>query len=259
MEAGVQGVLAVVAHDPDAVLGDLDRAEGVLAGDGAGVEVRGLVQGDAVEDDLAALLAGDGVAADRDDPLDEVLLLGGRHEADEAEELLDDIGRGRGLALEPAARVVEDDDFAALGLGAEPGGQFVDEDPVALLEGVHHRFRGDRERLHQEGLDQQGEYERDADEEGQFLPEGTLLLGGPAGAARRFVVAVTVARRTTAGRVRLLVTRHVVTRRVIAEGPAGPLVGLIVSGSCADGQIPHIHSSVRANACPGTGTGPPLP
>ncbi len=118
----------------------------------------GLVQRLAVDVDRAGALALHRVAADRDDPLDQVLLLRGRHQADEAEGLLqsfrDRVGAGGRGALQPAARVVEDDDLAARGLGAEPRGQLVDQDPVTALQGVLHRVRRDRERLDQERLDE---------------------------------------------------------------------------------------------------------
>src|SRR5207237_5965843 len=72
--ARVEGVVAVVAHDPDAVLGDLDRAEGaVAAGRGTGVDVRALLERLAVDLHRAGAMALHCVAADRDDPLDQVL------------------------------------------------------------------------------------------------------------------------------------------------------------------------------------------
>jgi hypothetical protein len=88
----------VVAHDPDPPLGhgDLELLYGGLV---ARVDVGRLVQRHAVDRDAALEVAAlDGVAADRDDPLDQVLLVVGREQSDELQtflDLLDDDGGGR--------------------------------------------------------------------------------------------------------------------------------------------------------------------
>lgn len=133
---------------------------------------------------------------------------------------------------------MEDDDLTALGLRAEPRGQLVHQYPVAPLQGVLHRVGRDRERLHQEGLDQQGQQQGDTDEERKLLPERTLRA-----------------------RLGALVLRVVLRELGIApHGVVRPLLALVASGSCAYRHIPHIHSltsEIAARA--GSGTGPPLP
>jgi hypothetical protein len=120
----------------------------------------------------------DGVTADGDDPLDEVLVVVGRQQADPGQpflDLLDDDGvvlLGRLLAGEPVAGIPEDDHVAALRLGAEPRGQLVDEDAVADLDRVLHGARGDHEGLYEERLQDQGYEDGDADQEGYLLDGG---------------------------------------------------------------------------------------
>ncbi len=176
--SGSPRTLPVVAHHPEvtAGYGDLELPVRVrAAGRVPGEDVR-LVERLAVDLQRARALALHRVAADPDDPFDQVFLLGGRHQSDKAERLLHRTGLRRRLVLQPVARVVEDDDLAALGLGAEPRGQLVDEYPVTLLERVPHGLRGDGERLYQERLDEQGQQQRDHREEREFHPEGTLFL-----------------------------------------------------------------------------------
>ncbi len=242
----------MVAHHPDLPLGDLDRAERLVTARGiAGEDVR-LVERLAIDLHGAGVLALDGVPADRDDPLDQVLLLGRGHQSDEAEGVLDRVGLRCGLIVEPVPGVVEDDHLAPLGLRSEPRRQLVHQHPVALQQSVLHRGRRDRERLHQKGLDQQSEHQRDADQDREFLPEGTLLLllhaaAAPLRGALRWL-------RWLRGPGRF---RH--TGLWSPLSPIGPLFGLFVTGSCADRQIPHIHSSLRAAARPTTDAGPQLP
>ncbi len=102
----------------------------------ARVEVR-LVHGYAVDGDAPAVVAAlHGVAADRDDTLDEVLLVVGRQQPDERHGLLDLLDDDRVrvrrdvFPLQPAPGVAEDDDVPALRPRAEPGGQLVHEHPV---------------------------------------------------------------------------------------------------------------------------------
>ena len=141
-----------------------------------------------------------------------------------------DVRLGGGLALQPAARVVEDDDLAALGLGAEPRGELVDQHPVAPLQGVLHRVRGDRERLHQEGLDQQREKQRDADQERQLLPEGALLLLSRTTALGRRPQPSSACRRPCSRRPR----RRVAESSVTAAGDSASFPGLSSGSSCPD-------------------------
>ncbi|AJE42734.1 hypothetical protein BJY54_004679 [Streptomyces nodosus] len=143
----------------------------------------GLVQWYAVDGDVpVGVTALDGVAADRDDPLDEVLVVVGGQQTDPGEPLLDlfdDDGvvlLGRSLAREPVAGVLEDDHVAALRMGAEPGGQLVDQDAVADLDRVLHGARGDHEGLHQERLQDERYEDGDADQEGYLLDGGAPPL-----------------------------------------------------------------------------------
>lgn len=177
MGPGVGGVGPVVAHHPQPPVGDGD-VERRRGGRVAGVQVV-LVQGNAVDGDpplhVAAL---DVVPADADDPLDEVLLVVGRQQADEGEallDLLDDDGvvlLGGLLALEPAAGVAEDDDVPALRPGAEPRRELVDQDPVADPDRLLHGARRDDEGLDEEGLQDQRDEDGDADEQRHLL-DGT--------------------------------------------------------------------------------------
>ncbi len=149
----------MVPHHPQVVLGHRHRAHRrVTAGRRARVQV-GLVQRHAVDLDRAALPALDGVAADRDHPLDEVLLVVGGQQADRAERRTDPLDErvalDPGHRVQPAARVLEDHHLTALRLGAEPRGELVDQDPVVLLQRVLHRTGGDGEGLDEEGLDAQ--------------------------------------------------------------------------------------------------------
>ncbi len=265
----------MVTHDPDAVLRHLDRPERLVAARRvARVEVRVLLQGRAVDLDRAGALALHGVTADCDDPLDQVLLLGRRHQADEAEDLLDRVGLGGGHLVQPAARVVEDDNLATFRFGAEPGGELVHEHPVAALQGVLHRVGRNGERLHQERLDDQREDQRDPDEDRQLFPEGTRLLALLHAAALLLVHRLFLVQRhsrarrpTGAGRLSRI-RRPCRVRRSSRHSGRGGLCGLTVSrrlfglfgsGPRADRQVPHIHSLLHATACPIAGAGPPLP
>lgn len=184
---GVGGVAPVVTQYEQATLGHL-HLEGEVRRFVAGVDV-GLGQGRAVHGHPALCVAAlDRVAADPDDPLDQVLLVVGRQQADEGQpllELLDDHGVVLLLGLlggEPASGVLEDDDVTALGLGAEPRGELVHQDAVADLDRVLHGARRDHEGLHQEGLEDQGYQHGHADEEGYLLdgraPPAPLDLAG---------------------------------------------------------------------------------
>src|SRR5215472_6071214 len=70
---------------------------------------------------------------------------------------------------------MEDDDLAALRLGAEPRGELVHQDPVAGHDRVLHRLRGDEERLDHEGLDAEGEKQRDAEQDRDLAPKPDRL------------------------------------------------------------------------------------
>jgi hypothetical protein len=105
----------VVTHHPQPPLGDGDVE--LLGGRGVpGIQVVRLAQRNAVDGHPAlGVTALDPVAADSDDPFDQVFLVVGRQQADEGEsllDLLDDDGvvlLRRGLfVLEPTARVLED-------------------------------------------------------------------------------------------------------------------------------------------------------
>ncbi|GFH75336.1 hypothetical protein Sgou_00060 [Streptomyces gougerotii] len=83
----------------------------------------GLGEGHAVHGDpVVAVAADDGVAADGDDPLDQVALVVGGQQTDRGEDPLrlrgdgGVVGGGRGrLTAQPVGGVLEDDDVAALG------------------------------------------------------------------------------------------------------------------------------------------------
>ncbi len=151
----------MVAHHPQVPLRHVD-GEADLRGRVAGVEV-GLVERLPVDREAAFPIAADhGVAADPDDPLDQVLLPRGGQQPDEGEcllELLDDDRGGRRcrLAGEPAPGILEDDHVTAVRLGPEPRGELVDQHPVADPDGLLHGARGDHERLDQERLQHQGD------------------------------------------------------------------------------------------------------
>ncbi|EGJ74458.1 putative signal peptidase [Streptomyces sp. Tu6071] len=243
--------LAVVTHHPQLVLRHLDLELTTFVNRARGVpleDVR-LVERLPVDLEGACAVALDGVTADADDALDQVLLVRGGHQPDEAETLLEDVGRGRGLVLQPAVRVLEDDHLAARGLRAEPRRELVDEYAVAHLEGVLHRAGRDRERLHQERLDDQRQDQGDDDEQRQFLPERPRLLrgAGPAMASRGVRAGLGHLRLppfSGAGRTRASLLR---------------LFRPLVSGPGAHRDVPHAHSSLRALARAVGGAGPPLP
>ncbi|GGQ39578.1 hypothetical protein GCM10010279_56300 [Streptomyces mutabilis] len=160
----------MITHHPQSPLGHRD-VEGRLGGDVPRVQVV-LVQGDTVDGDASLGVAAlDPVPAYSDDPLDEILLVVGRQQADEGEaflDLLDDDGvvlLDGLLALEPAAGIAEDDDVPALRLGAEPGGELVHQDAVTDPDGLLHGARGDHERLDEKGLQHQRNEDGHADEE----------------------------------------------------------------------------------------------
>ncbi|KUN82023.1 hypothetical protein AQJ66_23520 [Streptomyces bungoensis] len=117
------------------------------------------------------------VAADPDDPLDQVLLVGRGQQADEGEaflDLFDDDGVVRlgGLFVgQPAAGIVEDDDVAAVRLGAEPRGELVDQDAVADPDRLLHGAGRDDEGLDEERLQDQRYEDGDTDQKGD-LPNG---------------------------------------------------------------------------------------
>lgn len=174
VDAGVRGVVPVVAHHPQTSLGHGD-VEGRGGGGVARVQVVRFGQRNAVDGDPALrVTALDVVAADPDDPFDQVLLVVGGQQADEGEallELLDDdrvVLLGGLLVGQPAARVVEDDDVPALRLGAEPRGELVDQDAVADPDRLLHGARRDHERLDEEGLQDQRYEDGDTDQKGDL-------------------------------------------------------------------------------------------
>src|SRR5690606_21708125 len=123
-----------------------------------------------------AVAALDPVAADPDDPLDQVLVVLGRQQSDEGEPFLDllDADRvvllGHGLlVLEPAAGVLEHHDVPPLRLGTEPGGELVDQDPVADADRLLHGAGRDDERLDQKRLEDQRYQHGDADQQRDLL------------------------------------------------------------------------------------------
>jgi hypothetical protein len=167
----------MVAHDPQPALGDGD-VEGLGGRLVTRIDVIPFGERYAVDGDPALLVTAlDVVAADPDDPLDQVLLVVGGQQADEGEaflELLDDdrvVLLGRLLVGQPAARVVEDDDVPALRLGAEPRGELVDQDAVADADRLFHRAGRDHERLDEEGLQDQRYEDGDTDQK-RDLPNG---------------------------------------------------------------------------------------
>ncbi|CAL9425797.1 hypothetical protein SUDANB132_01937 [Streptomyces sp. enrichment culture] len=202
--AGVGGVRPVVAHHPQPSLGhgDVERDGGRGV---AGVKVVALLQRDTVDRDPALLVAAlDLVAADADDPLDEVLVVLGRQQSDEGEPFLDlldadgvVLARRGLLGRQPAAGVLEDDHVAALRPGPEPGCELVDQDPVADLDRLFHRAGRDDEGLDEERLEHQRDQDGDTDQEGdlldgaapaapldlalEFAPLGAAASGGGAG------------------------------------------------------------------------------
>lgn len=179
MEAGVAGVRPVVPHHEEAAGRDpyLELHRGGLV---ARMDVR-LVQGCSVDAHPALGVAAlDGVAAGRDNTLDQVLLVGGREQSDEGEPLLDAL-EDDGIAVaapallraQPVPRVLEHDHVAPVRLRPEPGRQLVDEHPVADTDGLLHRARRDHEGLDQEGLEDERDEYGDAHEEGYLRQGGT--------------------------------------------------------------------------------------
>ena len=146
--AAVHGVVAVVPHHEDVVLGHGLAVDRRLVGRDAVGEVR-LLQALAVDvDDPVAGL--DHVPGEPDDPLDEVL---------------DAVGPDLLLGQ------LEHHDVAPVDV-VEVVAELVDEHPVALLERGLHRGRRDVERLEEEGLHDQGHDEGAHD-------HGDPLDGGP--------------------------------------------------------------------------------
>ncbi len=174
--AGIRRVRPVVAEDeyPPLRHGHLERD---LRGRVTRMEIR-LVERRAVDRDPPGTVAADhGVAAEPDDALDQVLVVGRRQQPDPRQRVphLPDAHRGfvllDRLPVQPAARVAEDDDVAALRLPAEPGRQLVHEHPVVDPYRLLHRAAGDDEGLHEERLQHQRDQQRRADEQ-RYLPCG---------------------------------------------------------------------------------------
>src|SRR6266705_1039001 len=179
-DAGVLGVVAVVAHDVELARRDGD---GPAVGGGARGEV-GLVDGGAVAVEPAAG-AGEPVARDPDDPLDEVAV-GRRGDADGLAQADEEAGDGVGLVHGDAAELVvdEDDDVAVLGL-PEAVGDLLDEDAVGDVEGGLHGAGGDVEGLDEERLEDDGEQDGEDDEDDGLAEDregarGLVLLGARA-------------------------------------------------------------------------------
>jgi hypothetical protein len=184
VRARVGRIVAVVALDPELAGRDHDdvlrltrreRLVGVVA---AGVEVAGLVQGRAVDDQLATRIAAvDPVTGDPDHPLDEVLVPRGG-EAEETGHVANDphdhIRRRRDRVLgRPGVDPVEDDDLTALDV-ADLVREPIDDHPVVDLEGVHHRARRDVVRREQEGVHHHRDDHREHHEEDALHPQRAL-------------------------------------------------------------------------------------
>jgi hypothetical protein len=128
--------------------------------------------------ELAATLF-DHVARQADDPLDEVLIRGGR-DARAFGDPVEEPSHDATIGFLRRVGVGEHDDVAAPGR-MQVVDDLVDEDPVARLERGLHRRRRDEERLDQERLDEQREEERDDDERGELPkePSGPFPLRRP--------------------------------------------------------------------------------
>ncbi|CAM5692971.1 hypothetical protein SANTM175S_00864 [Streptomyces antimycoticus] len=125
MDAGVRRIGPMIPHDEHPPLRD-GHLELPLRRRVPGVQIR-LVQRGPVDGDLTVRIAArHGVAAHRDHPLDQVLLVAGRQQADEGQELLallDDrrvVLGGLALVIQPAPGVLEHHHIATLRLRAEP-------------------------------------------------------------------------------------------------------------------------------------------
>ena len=135
---------------------------------GSGVQIGRLVQRLSVHGDpTLGVTADDMVTGQPDGPLDQVLGAGVGQHADELQGLADRPALLRRRAGQPAAGVLEHHDLAAFG-----GGQLLDQDPVADLQGVLHRDRGDHEHLPDETPKQRGNDHRADDDGQQLLEEG---------------------------------------------------------------------------------------
>jgi len=146
---------AVVPHDPHPLVGHLDGPElepeaPVFVGIGhvhrRKVQIR-LVEPLTVHGQTGALTTFDGLAAGRDHPFDEVVLVR-RDETDERERVLHPphsgvVGADRLVAGVPVRRPLEHDDVARPWLG-EPVSELVDHDAVADASGaaVQRGFHG---------------------------------------------------------------------------------------------------------------------
>ena len=164
----------------------------------------GLVERLAVDQHaVAGVAACDGLAADGDDPLDEVLLVRRREPDQRPEPLQAAHQRVRrlldGELAAPAVGSAEDDDVPGLRV-AEPVGDLVDEHAVvhaaraAVQRGLHRPRRDDVD-LGQERLDEEGQHQRDHDEDRQLPPERR-----PAAPARLLRPAARRRRRVARGR-----------------------------------------------------------
>src|SRR5690606_34673295 len=134
LHARVAGVVAVVAHDEHRPLGHGDLGELLLTRASARLEVQvRLVQRLAVDEHpVLRVTALDGLAADGDDPLDEVPLVR-RREPDHRPELTEETGDSGALldllVPHPRARALEHHHVTGLRVG-EPVGDLVHQHPV---------------------------------------------------------------------------------------------------------------------------------
>ncbi len=117
----------------------------------------------AVDEDLLVLHL-DGVAGLADHALDEILAR------------VDGVDEDDDVA---ATRIRELDDALAEDRQPDAVAQLVDQDVVADLQGLEHRARGDLERLHQEGADEERQEERDRERLGILADRGLGLDGRP--------------------------------------------------------------------------------
>jgi hypothetical protein len=172
---GVGGVVAVVAHHPEAT-GRYDDIERLVGWMGTGEQVR-LVECPPIHRDPARLVAADHViAADPDDPLDEVLVARSRYpqrRADVVQKAAHCVaGRLLGELRLPRRRALEHDDLAPVRI-TRAVDELVDENSVTATSGAavqraFHRAGGNEERLHEERLDEQGEHQRNQHQQRQL-------------------------------------------------------------------------------------------